>query len=60
MYGSLSGLEIAVLRTDAVGIQAIEKSRFHIYSIAKVNLTGVLPPGVTGKDVFVAFEGRRA
>jgi aconitase A len=31
--------------------------RWQIPPIAKVNFTGILPPGVTGKDVIVALCG---
>ncbi|KAF2999049.1 hypothetical protein G7054_g5018 [Neopestalotiopsis clavispora] len=57
MYGGIGALGTAVVRTDAAGIWATGKSWFQIPPVAKVNLTGVLPPGVTGKDVIVALCG---
>ncbi|KAI0170664.1 homoaconitase-like protein [Pestalotiopsis sp. NC0098] len=57
MYGGIGALGTAVVRTDAAGIWATGKSWFQIPPVAKVNLTGTLPPGVSGKDVIVALCG---
>lgn len=56
-YGGIGALGTAVVRTDAAGIWATGKSWFQIPPVAKVNLTGTLPPGVSGKDVIVALCG---
>lgn len=57
MYGGVGTLGTALVRTDAASIFATGKSWFQVPPIAKVNLTGTLPPGVTGKDVIVALCG---
>lgn len=57
MYGGVSALGTPLVRTDAASIFATGKSWFQVPPIAKVNLTGTLPPGVTGKDVIVALCG---
>ena len=46
-----------MVRTDAAGIWATGQTWFQVPPVAKVNLTGVLPPGVAGKDVIVALCG---
>ncbi|KAF3770842.1 homoaconitase [Cryphonectria parasitica EP155] len=57
MYGGIGCLGIAVVRTDAASIWATGKTWFQVPPVAKVTLTGILPPGVTGKDVIVALCG---
>ncbi|KAI3393771.1 hypothetical protein diail_3730 [Diaporthe ilicicola] len=57
MYGGVSALGTALVRTDAASIWATKKSWFQIPPVAQVTLTGTLPPGVTGKDVIVALCG---
>ncbi|KAF2156261.1 homoaconitase LysF [Myriangium duriaei CBS 260.36] len=57
MYGGIGCLGTPVVRTDAASIWATGRTWWQIPPIAKVNLTGVLPPGVTGKDVIVALAG---
>lgn len=57
MYGGVSSLGTAVVRTDAASIWATGKSWFQVPPVAQVTLTGTLPPGVTGKDVIVALCG---
>ncbi|OJD11098.1 homoaconitase [Emergomyces pasteurianus Ep9510] len=57
MYGGLSSLGTAIVRTDAAAIWATGKSWFQVPPIAQVTFTGTLPPGVTGKDVIVALCG---
>ncbi|OAA72466.1 Homoaconitase [Cordyceps fumosorosea ARSEF 2679] len=56
-YSALGAGGFSVVRTDAAGIWATGKSWFQVPPVAKVNLTGVLPPGVAGKDVIVALCG---
>ena len=57
MYGGVGCLGTAMVRTDAASIWATGKTWWQIPPIAKVTLTGVLPKGVTGKDVIVALCG---
>ncbi|KAM7186973.1 mitochondrial Homoaconitase [Rhypophila sp. PSN 637] len=56
-YGGIGALGTPVVRTDAASIWATGQTYFQIPPIAKINLTGILPPGVTGKDVIVALCG---
>ncbi|KAJ4162976.1 mitochondrial Homoaconitase [Fusarium falciforme] len=48
---------IGCLGTDAAAIWSTERTWWQIPPIAKVTFTGLLPPGVTGKDVIVALCG---
>lgn len=57
MYGGVGCLGTAVVRTDAASIWATGRTWWQIPPIAKVTLTGILPEGVTGKDVIVALCG---
>ena len=57
MYGGLGVLGTPVVRTDAAAIWATGKTWWHIPPVAKVELTGNLLPGVTGKDVIIALCG---
>lgn len=57
MYGGVGCLGTPMVRTDAASIWATGRTWWQIPPIAKVTLTGVLPPGVTGKDVIVALCG---
>ncbi|KAG8625865.1 hypothetical protein KVT40_006266 [Elsinoe batatas] len=57
MYGGIGCLGTPVVRTDAASIWATGRTWWQIPPIARVNLTGVLPFGVTGKDVIVALAG---
>ncbi|PBP27485.1 homoaconitase [Diplocarpon rosae] len=57
MYGGVGCLGTAMVRTDAASIWATGKTWWQIPPIAKVTLTGLLPRGVTGKDVIVALCG---
>ncbi|KAI0471130.1 hypothetical protein GGR56DRAFT_132546 [Xylariaceae sp. FL0804] len=57
MYGGIGCLGTPVVRTDAASIWATGQTWWQIPKIAKVTLTGILPPGVTGKDVIVALCG---
>lgn len=47
-YGGIGALGTPVVRTDAASIWATGQTYFQIPPIAKINLTGILPPGVTG------------
>lgn len=57
MYGGISSLGTAIVRTDAASVWATGKSWFQVPPIAQVTFTGTLPQGVTGKDVIVALCG---
>ncbi|KAK4580202.1 mitochondrial Homoaconitase [Recurvomyces mirabilis] len=57
MYGGVGCLGTPVVRTDAAAIWATGRTWWQIPPIARVNFTGILPEGVTGKDVIVALCG---
>ncbi|KAJ9622398.1 mitochondrial Homoaconitase [Taxawa tesnikishii (nom. ined.)] len=57
MYGGIGCLGTPVVRTDAASIWATGRTWWQIPPIAKVTFQGVLPKGVTGKDVIVALAG---
>ena len=57
MYGAIACLGTPVVRTDAASIWATGKTWWQIPPVARVHLTGVLPKGVTGKDVIVTLCG---
>ncbi|TKA79836.1 Homoaconitase, mitochondrial [Friedmanniomyces simplex] len=57
MYGGVACLGTPVVRTDAASIWATGRTWWQIPPIAHVNFTGILPQGVTGKDVIVALCG---
>ncbi|KAL2197746.1 hypothetical protein P885DRAFT_77424 [Corynascus similis CBS 632.67] len=57
MYGGVGCLGTPVVRTDAMSIWVTGRTWWQIPPIAKVTFTGILPPGVTGKDVIVALCG---
>ncbi|ORY71979.1 uncharacterized protein BCR38DRAFT_418557 [Pseudomassariella vexata] len=57
MYGGVGCLGTPMVRTDAASIWATGRTWWQIPPIAKVTLTGILPLGVTGKDVIVALCG---
>lgn len=57
MYGGVGCLGTAMVRTDAASIWATGKTWWQIPPVARITFTGVLPKGVTGKDVIVALCG---
>lgn len=57
MYGGIGSLGTPVVRTDAAAIWATGKTWWQVPQIARVQFTGTLPQGVTGKDVIVALSG---
>jgi homoaconitate hydratase len=57
MYGGVGCLGTPIVRTDAASIWATGKTWWQIPPMAKVTFTGLLPKGVTGKDVIVALCG---
>ncbi|KAI9367757.1 mitochondrial Homoaconitase [Aspergillus egyptiacus] len=56
-YGAMGSLGTPMVRTDAASIWATGRTWWQIPPVAKVTLTGILPPGVTGKDVIIALCG---
>ncbi|KAK8104393.1 homoaconitase- mitochondrial precursor [Apiospora kogelbergensis] len=57
MYGGIGCLGTPVVRTDAASVWATGKTWWQVPPVARVNLTGILPVGVTGKDIIVALCG---
>ena len=57
MYGGIGCLGTPVVRTDAASIWATGRTWWQIPPVAQVRFSGVLPKGVTGKDVIVALCG---
>ncbi|KAK5629349.1 hypothetical protein RRF57_005064 [Xylaria bambusicola] len=45
----------AIVRSDAASVLATSQVFWQIPPVAKITLTGVLPPGVTGKDTILAL-----
>jgi homoaconitate hydratase len=57
MYGGLGCLGTPIVRTDAAAIWATGRTWWKVPPIAKVELTGKLKNGVTGKDVIISLCG---
>ncbi|CCX13019.1 Similar to Homoaconitase, mitochondrial; acc. no. Q6BM98 [Pyronema omphalodes CBS 100304] len=57
MYGGISCLGTPVVRTDAASIWATGRTWWQIPPVARVELKGTLPKGVSGKDVIVSLCG---
>ncbi|MBN2425003.1 MAG: homoaconitase [Calditrichaceae bacterium] len=57
MYGGAGCLGTPIVRTDAAAIWATGKTWWQVPPVAKVELTGKLPAGVTGKDVIITLAG---
>ena len=57
MYGGLGCLGTPVVRTDAAAIWATGRTWWQIPTVAKVELTGKISSGVTGKDVIITLAG---
>lgn len=57
IYGGLAALGTPVVRTDAAAIWATGRTWWQVPDIVKVNLTGRLSPGATGKDVIIVLCG---
>jgi homoaconitate hydratase len=55
MYGGVGALGTPIVRTDAASIWATGRTWWQVPPVAKVTFTGLLPRGVTGKDVIVAL-----
>lgn len=58
MYGGIGCLGTPVVRTDAASIWATGRTWWRVPPIARVELTGSLPMGCSGKDVIIALCGR--
>lgn len=56
-YGGIGALGTPIVRTDAAAIWATGQTWWQIPPVAKVELKGQLPKGVTGKDVIVSLCG---
>ena len=57
MYGGLGSLGTPIVRTDAAAIWATGRTWWKVPPIARVELTGKLQNGVTGKDVIISLCG---
>ncbi|MDD4051235.1 MAG: homoaconitase [candidate division Zixibacteria bacterium] len=57
MYGGLGCLGTPIVRTDAAAIWATGKTWWLVPPVARVELTGSLRPGVSGKDVIITLCG---
>ncbi len=57
IYGGLGALGTPVVRTDAAAIWATGTTWFQVPPVTRVELTGALRPGVTGKDVIITLCG---
>ncbi len=58
VYGAMGALGTPVVRTDAAAIWATGRTWWQVPDIVRVNLTGNLQPGVSGKDVIITLIGR--
>ena len=57
MYGGLGCLGTPIVRTDAAALWATGRTWWQVPPVAKVELHGQLPDGVTGKDVIICLCG---
>ncbi len=57
MYGGIGALGTPIVRTDAAAIWATSVTWWQIPPVLKVELTGELRKGVSGKDVILALCG---
>jgi len=57
MYGGLGCLGTPIVRTDAAAIWATGRTWWKVPPVAKVELSGKLRKGVTGKDVIISLCG---
>ena len=57
MYGGLGVLGTPVVRTDAAAIWATGRTWWQVPPVARVELTGDLSAGVSGKDVIITLCG---
>lgn len=57
MYGGLGCLGTPIVRSDAAAVWATGKTWWQIPPVTKVELSGHLQKGVTGKDVIITLAG---
>ncbi|SVC57887.1 uncharacterized protein METZ01_LOCUS310741, partial [marine metagenome] len=57
MYGGLGCLGTPVVRTDAAALWATGRTWWQVPPISKVDLTGQLKNGVSGKDIIITLCG---
>ncbi|MBU0716636.1 MAG: homoaconitase, partial [Planctomycetes bacterium] len=57
LYGGLGALGTPVVRTDAAALWATGQTWWQVPEVVRVNFTGRLAPGVSGKDVIIALTG---
>ncbi|HHM02144.1 MAG TPA: homoaconitase [Caldithrix abyssi] len=57
MYGGLGCLGTPIVRSDAAAVWATGKTWWQVPQVAKVELSGTLAEGVTGKDVIITLAG---
>ncbi len=57
LYGAIGAVGTPVVRTDAAALWATGQTWWQIPEQIKVNLTGKLRPGATGKDVIITLCG---
>jgi len=57
IYGGLGCLGTPIVRTDAAAIWATGRTWWQVPPVARVELTGCLRPGVSGKDVIIGLCG---
>ncbi len=57
MYGGLGCLGTPIVRTDAAAIWATGRTWWQVPPVARVELTGKLQGGATGKDVIITLAG---
>jgi len=57
MYGGIGCLGTPVVRTDAAAIWATGRTWWQVPPVARVELTGKLKRGITGKDVIITLCG---
>ncbi|KAG9015233.1 mitochondrial Homoaconitase [Tulasnella sp. JGI-2019a] len=57
MYGGVGCVGTPIVRTDGAALWATGKTWWQVPRMVKVELTGRLPVGVSGKDVIVALCG---
>ncbi|KZO91118.1 homoaconitase [Calocera viscosa TUFC12733] len=57
MYGGVGCVGTPIVRTDAAALWATGKTWWQVPRMIRLEFTGALAPGVTGKDVIVALCG---
>ncbi|KAK7431152.1 mitochondrial Homoaconitase [Neonectria magnoliae] len=55
IYGGVGCFDTAIVRSDAASVLATSTIFWQVPPIAKITFTGILPPGVTGKDAIIAL-----